>query len=183
MRALKCTIAIVSPYEGVIMTGMSKSKQALGLALWLALTFAAAAIGSTASIESGVFYGQLARPVWAPPAWLFGPAWTILYILMAVSAWLVWRVGGFGPNRAALSLFVVQLTVNAVWTWIFFVWKQGALAFAEILVLWVLILWTILAFRRIRPLAGALLLPYLAWVTYASALTLAVWRLNPLLLN
>jgi len=76
----------------------------------------------------------------------------------------------------------VQLAVNTAWTWIFFVWKQGALAFAEILILWFLILWTVLAFRCVRPLAAVLMLPYLAWVTYASALTFAVWRLNPLLL-
>lgn len=164
------------------MADISKSKQVLGLAIWLILTFAAAAIGSAASVESGAFYGQLARPFWAPPAWLFGPAWTILYILMAISSWLVWRTGGFGSNRTALSLFVVQLAVNALWTWIFFVWRQGALAFAEILVLWVLILWTTLVFWRVLPLAGALLLPYLAWVTYASALSFTIWRLNPLLL-
>lgn len=164
-----------------MMTGMSKSKQTLGLALWLVLTFAAATIGSIASVESGAFYGQLLRPVWAPPAWLFGPAWTFLYILMGISAWLVWRINGLRAAQTSLSLFIVQLAANAVWTWIFFVWKLGALAFAEILILWVLILWNVLAFRRVRPMAAVLMLPYLAWVTYASALTFAVWRLNPLL--
>lgn len=164
------------------MTQITKPKQVIGLALWLILTFAAAAIGAVASVESGAFYSQLARPLWAPPAWLFSPAWTILYILMGISAWLVWRVGGFRPAYAALSLFIVQLAVNALWTWIFFVWKQGSLAFVEILVLWALILGTMIAFWRVRTLAGILLIPYLTWVTFASALTFTIWRLNPLLL-
>ena len=165
------------------MANITKSNQVLGLIGWLMLAFAAGAIGSVASVESGLFYGQLTRPVWAPPAWLFAPAWTVLYILMGISAWLAWRVKGFHPARFALSLFIVQLAVNALWTWIFFIWKQGAPAFVEILVLWSLILCTIIAFWRIRPLAGMLLLPYIAWVTYASALTFMVWRLNPLLLS
>ncbi|MBN1625071.1 MAG: tryptophan-rich sensory protein [Deltaproteobacteria bacterium] len=164
------------------MTQITKPKQVIGLALWFILVFAAAAIGAVASVESGAFYSQLVRPLWAPPPWLFSPAWTILYIIMGISAWLVWRVGGFRPAYAALSLFIVQLAVNALWTWIFFVWKQGALAFVEILVLWALILGTMIAFWRVRPLAGILLIPYLAWVTFASALTLTIWRLNPLLL-
>jgi translocator protein len=165
------------------MQDITKSRQVIGLTGWLMIAFIAGAAGSVASVESGTFYGQLSRPEWAPPAWLFGPAWTVLYILMGISAWLVWRVRGFRPALAALSLFIVQLAVNALWTWIFFVWKLGATAFVEILVLWALILCTIIAFWRIRPLAGALMIPYLAWVTYASALTFMVWKLNPLLLS
>ena len=164
------------------MTPNSKIRQTLGLIGWLALTFTAAAIGSIASTESGVFFQQLNRPVWAPPAWLFAPAWTVLYILMGISAWLVWRDLGFRAARRALSLFIFQLAANAIWTWIFFVWKQGALAFIEILILLALIISTVIAFWRLRPLAGILLLPYLAWVTFASALTFTIWRLNPLLL-
>jgi tryptophan-rich sensory protein len=79
-------------------------------------------------------------------------------------------------------LFLLQLAANALWTWLFFAWRRGALAFGEILVLWALILGTVVAFRRVRPVAGALLLPYLAWVTFAAALTCAVWRANPALL-
>lgn len=102
---------------------------------------------------------------------------------MGVAAWLVWRARGFAGASSALLAFLVQLAANALWTWLFFVWRQGGLAFAEILVLWVLILVTIRLFWRVSALAGALLLPYLAWVSFASALTLATWRLNPQLLG
>lgn len=155
----------------------------LGLLGWLALCAAAAALGGMASSTAGGFYQQLARPGWAPPGWRFGPAWTLLYTMMAVAAWLVWRVRGFVGARGALSLFLTQLAVNALWTWLFFVWQLGAVAFAEIVLLWLLILATLLTFWRVRPLAGALLLPYLAWVTFAAALNLAVWKLNPAVLG
>lgn len=157
-------------------------RQILGLMGWLGVCFAAAAVGGFASANAAGFYQQLARPEWAPPPWLFAPAWTVLYLLMGVAAWLVWREHGFRRARGTLALFVVQLAVNALWTWLFFVWRLGALAFGEILVLWILILCTIAAFWRVRPLAGALLIPYLAWVTFASALTYAIWRRNPGLL-
>lgn len=161
---------------------MTSSRQALGLLAWLLVTFAAAAVGGVASAGAGPFYGQLARPSWAPPAWLFGPAWSVLYLLQGIAAWLVWKARGFRGARAALGLFLVQLAANALWTWLFFAWRQGALAFGEILVLWALIVATLAAFRRVRPLAAALLLPYLLWVSFAAALTFAVWRLNPRLL-
>lgn len=150
-----------------------------GLLAWLAISFSAAAVGGFASANAAPFYQQLVRPDWAPPAWLFGPAWTLLYLLMAVAAWLVWRDRGFRGATAALTLFLVQLAANALWTWLFFAWHLGALAFVEIVILWMLILATIVAFWRVRPLAGALLLPYLAWVTFASALAWSTWRLNP----
>jgi benzodiazapine receptor len=158
---------------------MPRSKQWVGLAGWLVVSFIAAAIGGLASAAAGSFYQGLERPAWAPPASLFRPVWTVLYILMAIAAWLVWREGGFGRRREALVLFLTQLGVNALWTWLFFAWRQGALAFAEIVLLLALLVATILAFWRVRPIAGALLLPYLAWVTYATALTYSVWRLNP----
>jgi benzodiazapine receptor len=164
------------------MPHISVSRQILGLLGWLVLTFAAAAIGAIASANAGAFYEQLTRPEWAPPGWLFAPVWSALYLLMGISAWLVWRVRGFRGAGVALFLFVVQLAANALWTWLFFSWHLGALAFAEILLLWALILGTVVAFWRARPIAGALLLPYLAWVTFACALSFATWRLNPLLL-
>lgn len=104
--------------------------------------------------------------------------WSVLYLLMGIAAWLVWRERGFRGARAALWLFVVQLGANALWTWLFFAWRRGALAFGEILLLWLLIAATIVAFWRVRKLAGALLVPYLAWVSFATALTWAVWRMN-----
>ena len=101
---------------------------------------------------------------------------------MGVAAWLVWRARGFKEGGGALALFVVQLAANALWTWVFLVWHRGALAFAEVLLLWCLIAATAAWFRRLDALAAWLLLPYLAWVTFACALTFSVWRLNPGLL-
>jgi tryptophan-rich sensory protein len=158
------------------------SKQVIGLIAWLGVTFAAASIGAFASAKAGVFYQALVRPGWAPPAFLFAPVWSMLYLLMAISAWLVWREQGFHASCIALSLFLFQLAANSLWTWLFFQWHQGFLAFAEILILWVIILVTLVAFWRVRPVAGALLIPYLVWVTFATALTFSVWKRNPHLL-
>jgi len=157
--------------------------QALGLGGWLLITFAAAALGGLASARAGAFYAQLERPGWAPPGWLFGPVWSALYVLMAVAAWLVWRDGGVRGAARALGLFVAQLGANALWTWLYFAWQQGAWAFLEVLVLWLLVLATCVAFWRHRRVAGVLLLPYLAWVAFAAALTWSTWRLNPSLLR
>lgn len=157
-------------------------RQILGLAGWLVLSFAAGGIGGLASARAGAFYQQLSRPDWAPPAAVFGPVWSVLYLLIGVAAWLVWRERGFGGARMALGIFVVQLLANALWTWLFFAWRLGAVALGEIVMLWVLIVATMIAFGRIRTLAGLLLLPYLAWVTFAVLLTYVLWQRNPLLL-
>jgi len=166
-----------------LVTQFSTKKQAIGLALWVLVSFIAAAIGSVASIQASSFYAQIVRPAWAPPADIFGPVWTTLYFLMGVAAWLVWRVGGFHAARTSLTLFLAQLVVNALWSWLFFGWHLGALAFADIVLLWVLIAATLVAFWRIWLLAGALLIPYLLWVSFASALNYSVWQLNPQLLG
>jgi benzodiazapine receptor len=150
-----------------------------GLLAWLALCFMTAAIGAAASVQAGPFYMQLVRPEWAPPPGVFGPVWSVLYAMMGVAAWLVWRVGRFRAARVALILFLIQLAVNALWSWLFFGWHRGALAFADILLLWLLIAGTVITFWRLRPLAGALLLPYWLWVSFATALNYAVWQLNP----
>jgi translocator protein len=159
--------------------GRSRLRELLGLVAWLAISFAAAAAGSVASISADTFYQSLLRPSWAPPSWLFGPVWTVLYALLGIAAWLVWRAWGIAGAKLALSLFVVQLAANALWTWVFFAWRQGALAFAEIMLLLVLIVATLVAFWHRHRLAALLLVPYLAWVTYASALTYSLWQLNP----
>lgn len=164
------------------MTLMSKQKQVFGLVIWMVLSFGASAIGALASIQAKTFYGQLIQPGWAPPPWVFGPVWTVLYAFMGIAAWLVWRSGGFRSNRNALTLFLFQLAFNALWSWLFFAWRFGALAFAEILVLWVLILVTLVAFWRVRPLAGVLFIPYLLWVSFACALNYSLWQLNPQIL-
>lgn len=153
--------------------------QVLGLFGWLAVAFAAAAIGAVASIEARAFYAQLARPGWAPPASVFGPVWSALYALMGVAAWLVWREKVTKRVSVALTFFAVQLGVNALWSWLFFAWHLGAWAFADVLLLLALIVATCAAFLRVRRVAAVLLLPYLAWVGFASALTWAMWQGNP----
>ena len=158
-------------------------RQILGLVGWFVVSFAASAIGGAASIRAPSFYGELVQPSWAPPASVFGPVWTVLYALMAIAAWLVWRSGGFRANRTALTLFLIQLAFNGLWSWLFFAWNRGALALVDIVILWVLLVATVVAFWRVRPLAGALLIPYLLWVTYASALNYSVWQLNPEILG
>lgn len=162
----------------------SRSAQAAGFAGWLALCIATSAVGALASRDAGAFYAELTRPAWAPPAWLFGPVWSVLFLAMAVAAWLVWRVPHAGRRRAvALALFVAQLVANALWSWLFFAWHLGGAAFADIVLLWLLIVATIAAFWRIQPVAGMLLVPYLLWVTFASALNWALWQANPALLG
>ena len=162
------------------MPGLVDRRALIGLAGWLALVFIAAAIGAAGSIDAGPFYRQLARPDWAPPAWLFGPVWSALYLLIGIAAWLVWRRHGRRGARVALALFVVQLGLNALWSWLFFGWRLGALAFAEIIVLWLSILATVIAFWRLRArLAAGLMLPYLAWVSFAVLLCFTVWQQNP----
>lgn len=165
------------------MTRQSLKTQSLGLVGWLVVTFAAGSLGAIASSRAASFYGQLSQPNWAPPAWLFGPVWSVLYIAMAIAAWLVWRERGFRGARRALWLYVVQLVANALWTWLFFVLHLGALSLAEIVVLWLLIAATIFSFWPVHRLAALLLVPYLAWVSFACALNFSLWRLNPAVLG
>lgn len=151
----------------------------IGLIVALAICFAVAAIASLATTpEIPGWYARLKKPSWTPPNWLFGPVWTALYGAMAVAAWLVWRRGGWQQNSAALWLFVIQLALNFAWSFIFFRLHRPGLAFAEIVLLWVAIAATIVKFIGVSKVAALLLVPYLLWVTYASALNFAVWRLN-----
>lgn len=147
----------------------------LWLAFWIVLSLLPGVVGSL--FPPGEWYATLRKPAWNPPSWVFGPVWTTLYILMGVAAWLVWDRHRRAA-RAALTLFVVQLVFNAAWSWLFFGLRSPGLAFAEIVVLWALILATTIAFWRLRPTAGALLLPYLAWVTFAAVLNATLWQLN-----
>jgi tryptophan-rich sensory protein len=165
------------------MPSLSKQKQILGLVGWLVVSFSASAVGAVASMQAKSFYSQLDQPNWAPSPGIFGPVWTVLYALMGIAAWLVWRSGGFRPNRQALALFLLQLALNALWSWFFFAWQRGALAFVDILALWILILATLVSFWRVRPLAGVLLIPYLLWVSFASALNYYLLQLNPQVLG
>lgn len=160
-----------------------RNAQIKGLLAWFAITFAAAGIGAMASAGAGAFYEQLVRPTWAPPASLFGPVWTVLYVLMAFAAWMVWRVRGTATAPRTLGLFVAQLVVNAAWSWLFFGLRSGAAAFAGAVLLLALVAATTLAFWRVRPLAAMLMAPYLAWVGFACVLTWSTWHMNPQLLG
>lgn len=151
-----------------------------GLIAWFLLVFAAAAIGAVASTNAPSFYTVLDRPPWAPPGWLFGPVWSLLYGMMAISAFLVWLRHGFANARLALVLFIIHLGLNALWTPLFFLWRMGAFAFIEITVLWLFIIAIIIAFWRLgSKVASTLLVPYLAWVSFATLLTWSVWQRNP----
>lgn len=158
-------------------------KQIAGLVGWLAASYITSAIGAAASIQAGSFYSEMLRPDWAPPGWLFGPVWIALYTLMGIAAWLVWRKAGFGAARFALTLFLVQLVFNAAWSWLFFGWRLGGAAFVDIILLLAMIAVMLTAFWRKSQLAGALLVPYLLWVSFAAVLNYSVWQLNPRLLG
>ena len=163
---------------------MSRFTQFAGLVVCLAVAFAAAGVGAVASIRAAEFYQQLSRPSWAPPSGVFGPVWTLLYCCMALSSWLVWREQKSGAaRRIALTVYAVQLVLNALWSWLFFAWRQGQWAFVEVLALWAFIVLTVFLFWRVRKMAALLLVPYLLWVSFASLLTFAVWRMNPQLLS
>jgi translocator protein len=146
------------------------------LLFWVALPLVVGGgIGSL--FQPGAWYDGLAKPSWNPPSWVFGPVWTALYIMMGVAAWLIHDRYG-SAARGALALFGAQLLLNAAWSAIFFGLRSPGLAFAEIIALWLLIVATTVEFWRRRAAAGMLLLPYLAWVTFAAALNFAIWRLN-----
>jgi tryptophan-rich sensory protein len=149
----------------------------LTLSLWLALCFSVAWFG--AQFSPGDWYAQLAKPPWTPPSWLFPPVWTILYAMMGVAAWLVGSQKGFAQAPLALSLFMLQLLLNGLWSWFFFGLQNITLGLVDIVLLWLALLATLIAFWRQCPLAGWLLGPYLVWVSYATSLNIAIWLLNP----
>lgn len=150
----------------------------IALVVAIGLCFAAAAVGSVAtSFSVGGWYQTLAKPPWTPPDWVFGPVWTVLYAAMGVAAWLVWRT--VTPVRErALALFGVQLLFNVAWSWLFFAFRRIDLALVGIVLLWMAIALTIAAFARARRAAAWLLVPYLAWVSFAAVLNAALLRLN-----
>ena len=140
------------------------------------------AIGALSGLAAGgdfvAFYDALRKPPATPPPAVFGPAWTVLYLLMGIAAWLVWREGLTRQTALALGLFAAQLALNFAWSLIFFGQHRIGAALLEIAVLWLVILATIVAFWIVRPAAGALLLPYLGWVSFAAYLNAGIWRLN-----
>jgi len=148
----------------------------LGAVGAIVLTFGAAYVGSRFPVDE--WYTALSKPSWNPPNWLFGPVWSVLYILMAISAWLVWREEGLLGAIVPLSIFILQLVLNAAWSWLFFGLHELGIAFVEIVTLWVAIIVNITLFWRLKPISGILLIPYLLWVTFASVLNYTLWRLN-----
>jgi benzodiazapine receptor len=150
------------------------------LVAWLVLCFAVAGLGGYWTAQGvGAWYGGLRKPGWTPPSWIFGPAWSALYASMAVAAWLAWRRRNQAGAWSGLVVFGVQFALNLAWSGIFFALRQPGLAFGEVLLLWAASVAMILALARVDRWAAGLLVPYLAWVTFASALNFANWRLNP----
>ena len=146
----------------------------------IVLCLGAGYLGSLATAQSvRDWYPGLIKPPGTPPDSVFGPVWSTLFVLMAVAAWQVWTRSGFEGARLAFVLFGLQLLLNIAWSFLFFGLRQPGAALVEILLLWVAILITCLEFRPHSPVAALLLLPYLAWVGYATYLNYGIWRLNP----
>jgi benzodiazapine receptor len=154
-------------------------QQGVALAVCIGICFAVAAAGSLmTSPRIDNWYAALAKPAWTPPDWVFGPVWTVLYLLMAVAAWQVWRTAPTRSARLPLTLFGIQLLLNLAWSGLFFGLKSPGWAFLEIIVLWWGILAALIAFWRRSAWAGVLMAPYLTWVSFAVALNLEIWRLG-----
>ena len=151
----------------------------IALAVFIGICFAAAACGAaftrTALVE---WYPMLRKPPWNPPDWIFGPVWTALYLMMAIAGWLIWLDRNISAVGLALGFFLLQLILNASWTGIFFGMRNPGAAFIEIVALWIAIAATIFQFAQIRSAAAWMLIPYLAWVTFAATLNFTIWRLN-----
>lgn len=155
------------------------ARNLLGLVTCLAACYAAAVAGGLFTVGSiGDWYSTLAKPAWTPPAWLFGPVWTVLYGLMAVSVWLVWLRRGQQPVRWPIMAFTLQLILNAAWSPLFFGLHSPGIALVDIAALWTAIVVTVCLFFRARVVSGILMLPYVLWVSFAAALNFAIWQLN-----
>lgn len=155
------------------------AQEGVALVVSVSLPFIAAGIGSMFTVASiSQWYVLLEKPAFSPPNWLFGPVWTILYLLMGIAAFLVWRSKSKYKNRA-LTLYAGQLFLNAMWSVIFFGLRAPGWALIEIAFLWAMIILTMRYFFRAVPTAGYLLVPYLLWVSFALVLNEAIYRLNP----
>lgn len=151
-------------------------KKYAGLGGWIGLCFLAGAFGSM--FEPGMWYDMLNKPSWTPPNWIFPIVWPILYLMMGVAAWLIWKDYGFKEGREELKWFGIQLGLNAAWSWIFFGKHLIGTALGEILLLWIAILFTLMLFHKKNKIAGWLLVPYLLWISFASALNYAIFQMN-----
>jgi translocator protein len=158
---------------------MKNSTPWIGLVVFIVVCLGAGGLGAIATTpEIEGWYKTIAKPSWNPPDFVFGPVWTTLFIMMAIAAWLVWKPAGFKEAGLPLSLFGAQLALNVGWSWIFFGLHEPGWAVAEIVILWLAIVATTVAFFQCSKIAGWLMVPYLAWVSFASVLNFAIWRLN-----
>lgn len=158
---------------------MKERTRWIGLIIFIAICLAAGGLGAIATTpEIEGWYTTIAKPSWNPPGWIFGPVWTTLYVLMAIAAWLVWKPAGFKAAAMPLTLFAIQLLLNIAWSWIFFRLHEPGWAFAEVVVLWLAIVATTVEFFRCSTIAGWLLVPYVAWVSFASVLNFTIWQMN-----
>jgi tryptophan-rich sensory protein len=149
------------------------------LLFWFGICFAVAGVsGWWTSGEITEWYPSLAKPAIAPPNWIFGPVWTLLYALMAIAAWLVSQSASTPWRTLGLGLFLAQLGLNLAWSAIFFRWHAIGAALAEVILLWAVIGATLLVFSRAEPVAAWLMAPYWAWTSFATILNAAFWRLN-----
>lgn len=156
-------------------------KDILRLIVACAVSLAAGVIGTVAVGDGGFqsWYAAIEKPFFTPPGWVFGPVWTILYVLMGVAAFLVWRRGlAVRAVRVALGWFLGQLVLNALWSPVFFGWHRIGLALIVIVLLWAAIVVTLYRFLRVSRVAALLLVPYLLWVSFATVLNTAIWWLN-----
>jgi tryptophan-rich sensory protein len=154
-------------------------KRWVPLGLFLVLAFAAAALGALATATSvDTWYPTLRKPDWNPPSWIFSPVWTFLYLLMAVATWRAWRTEDVVTARRTVSLYSAQLTLNALWSILFFGLRQPGAALLEIIVLWALLVLILLRYWRLDRVAAVLWIPYVAWVTFAAFLNGTLWTLN-----
>lgn len=180
LAVASCAVALHLRYHVYMSSRESKySSRTVSILILVGFLLLSLAVASSgAAFPPGDWYAGLKKPSWTPPAWLFGPVWTLLYIAMAVAAWQVWRTAGWPRARAAFVLYGVQMACNAAWSWLFFGLHRMDLAFYDIVALWLAIAATFVAFWRIKRSAGLLLAPYLAWVGFAMVLNLVLWRLN-----
>ena len=154
-------------------------KDLLGLALFVGICLGIGGLGGAVTASSVTeWYPTLNKPSFNPPNWVFGPVWTALYVMMGVAAWRVWRAADRDTARAPLAVFALQLAVNLGWSVAFFGFRDPGLAVAVIVALDLLVLGTALMFRRVDRVAEWLLVPYLAWIAFATILNIAIWRLN-----
>ncbi len=159
---------------------MDRTRTIAGLIGWVALCLGAGRLAASFTAPAiGAWYAELNKPSWTPPNWVFAPVWSLLYVAMAVAAWMVWQERGLRGGALPLGLFGLQLLLNVAWSVVFFGLRRPGAALAEIAGLWLAVVATAIAFGRVAPAAGYLMVPYAGWLTFAAAVNAVIWRMNP----